>query len=182
MTGGDGSDGGRVEVLGRGRFLRLVSRDGWEYAERLGVRGVVAIVAVTPDGHLVLTEQYRPALDARVIDLPSGLAGDEPGCDDEPLAEAARRELLEETGWECGRLEPVFEGPPSPGSLSEVLTFFLAHDLRRAGDGGGVGDESIEVRTVPLETIRPWLADSARAGAVIDLKVHVALSLLAAAG
>ncbi|MGH0036879.1 MAG: NUDIX hydrolase [Myxococcota bacterium] len=167
-----------VEEIGRGRFLRLVSRGGWEYAERIGRPGVVVIVAVTPDDALVLTEQHRPAVNAHVIDLPAGLAGDEPGRSDEPLAQAARRELEEETGWSCDRVEPVLSGPPSPGTTSEILSFFRAHALRRTGPGGGVGNESIQVHEIPVDEVRAWLADAAAPGRLVDPKVHVALSLL----
>lgn len=171
-------EGHGLAELGRGRFLRLVSRDGWEYAERVGVGGVVVIVAVTPDDRLVLTEQERPAVGARVIDLPAGLAGDEPGQADEPLPEAARRELLEETGWACATLDWLFEGPPSPGTTSEILTFFRARGLERAGRGGGVGNECIEVHEVPVDGVRGWLSRAAGPRRLIDPKVHAALSLL----
>lgn len=167
-----------IEEIGRGRFLRLVQRDGWEYAERLGAAGVVVIVAVTEDDRLVLTEQHRPAVDGRVIDLPAGLAGDASDTEGESLESAARRELLEETGWSCERMEWIFEGPPSPGSTSEVLTFFRARDLARAGSGGGVGDERIAVHEIAVDEIRTWLAAAAAGGRMVDPKVHAALSLL----
>ena len=63
-------------VLGEGRFLRLVDDHTWEYVERRNATGVVAIVAVTPAGELLLTEQHRPAVGTAVIDLPAGLAED----------------------------------------------------------------------------------------------------------
>ena len=92
MTGAT-EDG--VEVLGRGRFLRLVRRRDWEMVERAGVREIVVLVAVTPAGELLLVEQYREPVAATVIELPAGLVGDEPGREGEVMEEAARRELLE---------------------------------------------------------------------------------------
>lgn len=56
-----------------GRFLNLVSKDGWEYATRTGSTGVVAITA---DDHVLLIEQFRPPVDRFVIEIPAGLAGD----------------------------------------------------------------------------------------------------------
>ena len=65
--------------------------------------GVVAIVAVTPACELILTEQFRRSVNRRVIDLPAGLSGD--GPESEELVTAARRELIEETGYEARRLK-----------------------------------------------------------------------------
>ena len=61
------------EILAAGRFLRLVRRGTWEYAERVHPRPAVVIVAVTSAGELVLVEQFRVPLQARVIELPAGL-------------------------------------------------------------------------------------------------------------
>ena len=80
-----------VRVLGEGRWLRLVDDGGWEYAERSGSNGVVVIVAVTDDDRLVLVEQYRPAVKARVIEAPAGLVGDLAGYEDEDRLAAASR-------------------------------------------------------------------------------------------
>ena len=88
-------------VVAAGKHLRLVSVDGWEFAERTTCSGVVAIIAVTDDGKLILTEQFRPPVARRVIDLPAGLAGDISGQEHEPLERAARRALQEETGYDA---------------------------------------------------------------------------------
>lgn len=61
--------------------------------------GYVAVVGVTPDGRIPLVRQYRPAVEAHVLELPSGAI--DPG--EEPSA-AAYRELLEETGCRAGNL------------------------------------------------------------------------------
>src|ERR1700759_4607932 len=87
-----------------GKYIRMVKRGKWEYAARKGVSGIVAIIAVTDDGKLVLVEQYRAPVGKRGIELPAGLAGDVAGQEDEELAAAAGRELLEETGYEASRM------------------------------------------------------------------------------
>src|SRR3954469_4815650 len=99
----------------KGKFLRVMKIGRWEYAERVNAIAGVVIVAVTNDGNLLLTEQERLPVGKRVIELPAGLAGDLKGKETEELALAARRELLEETGYEAGGLTWLTSGPPSPG-------------------------------------------------------------------
>jgi ADP-ribose pyrophosphatase len=166
------------EVLGEGRHLRLVRRRGWEYAERTNAVAVVVIVAITPEGRLLLTEQHREPVGRPVIELPAGLVGDRPGEADEDLATAARRELREETGYEAGELRPLAAGPPSAGLSSEIVTFLLAADLRRVGAGGGDEHEAIMVHAVPLAAVTDWLAGHTRAGRLVDPKVYAGLHLL----
>ena len=165
------------DILGEGRFLRLVSVDGWEWTERRRVSGVVAVVAITPDGRLLLTEQRRRALACAVIDLPAGLAGDEPGAEDEALTAAARRELEEEAGWTADDLSVLATCPTSPGLTSETVTILRAKGLRRIGAGGGIADEGITVHMPLLGELRAWLAERVRAGLLIDPKVYAGLWL-----
>src|SRR4051812_13057290 len=110
------------EVIAQGKFVRLIKRGKWEYASRTKVTGGVGIVAVTHDGKLILVEQDRPAIQKRVIEIPAGLAGDEDGMESEDLAAAAKRELLEETGYEAAAMEYLCEGPPSAGINDEIIT------------------------------------------------------------
>jgi len=163
------------QVLGEGRFVRLVRRNGWEWAERTNNSGVVVIVAITQEAQIVLAEQYRPPLDARVLDLPMGLSGDRDGAEGEDLHEAARRELLEETGYDAARLELLSEGPTSAGLTNEVLTFFLASGCRRVARGGGDETEDIEVHVVPLDQSEAWLEQRHAAGVLVDPKVYAAM-------
>ena len=114
-------------------------------------------------------------LTPRVIELPAGLAGDEPGTQNEQLIEAARRELLEETGYESSCWEYLTEGPSSAGLATEAFVIYLARDARRVGAGGGDANEDIGVHVVPLDGIEVWLKDRRRDGVVIDPKIYAAL-------
>lgn len=164
-----------MKELGAGRHLRLVTRNGWEFVERPGIHGIVLVVAVTPEGRLLLVEQRREAVDADVVELPAGLAGDAESPVGEPLEEAARRELVEETGWDASSMERLTAGPPSAGVTSEVVTLFRARGLSRVGPGGGVEGEAITVHEVPLGSVEAFLAERESAGALVDPKVWAGL-------
>jgi len=163
------------EVIHAGRILALVKEGHWEYAERMNVTGAAIIVAVTDEKKLLLVEQYRIPVHARTIELPAGIIGDEPGCGDEPHAEAARRELLEETGYAAERIEAVTTGPTSSGLTSETVTLFRAVGLKRVGDGGGVAHEDITVHEVTLAEVDDWLESKAQSGVLVDPKVYAGL-------
>jgi ADP-ribose pyrophosphatase len=163
------------ELLGEGKYLRLVRDGRWEIAERTNALGAVAIIAITPDRRLVLTEQPRSAVRRPVIDLAAGLVGDEPDHDGEPLAETARRELLEETGYAAKKMVHLVDCPSSPGLTNEIISYFLANDVKKTQVGGGVAHEKIIVHAPTLRGIRKWLAQQIASGKLIDVKVYLAL-------
>lgn len=165
-------------MLAEGRRLRLVQQAHWEYAERTNARGAVVLAAATDDDRLLLVEQYRIPIGRRVIEPPAGLVGDVVGEEDEALETAARRELLEETGYEASQLELVTIGPPSAGLASEIVAFFVARGLTKVHDGGGDDSEEIVVHSVPLGEADRWLDARAAEGALIDPKVYAAMYFL----
>jgi ADP-ribose pyrophosphatase len=158
-----------------GKFLSLIREGRWEYAVRTNATGAAVIVAVTNEQKLVLVEQYRVPVHSRTIELPAGIIGDEPANAHEAHAEAARRELLEETGYEAGHIEELMHGPASGGLTSEIVTLFLATELRHVHAGGGVAHEDITVHEVPLSEIHDWLEAKARTGILIEPKVYAGL-------
>ena len=164
-----------IETIGVGRFLRLLSRDGWEYVERPNIRGIVVIVAVTDEGELLLVEQYRHAVDRRVISLPAGLVGDQPGQEDEDLAVGAIRELEEEAGYRAERMEVLVAGPPTPGNCNDIATFMRARGLRKVSAGGGDEYEDIVVHAVPLTEAPRWLEQQAGTERLVDPKTYAGL-------
>lgn len=158
-----------------GKHVVVLERGDWEFVERKKGKSAVAVAALTQDGKIVLTEQFRRPVNARVIDLPAGLVGDE-GDDD--AESTARKELEEETGYRCTELRKVADGPTSPGITSETVAIFVARGLERAGQGGGVGGEDITVHEVPLNGAEKWLHDRQRSGLLVDLKVWTGLYFL----
>ena len=124
---------------------------------------------------MVLIEQYRIPLDRRVIELPAGLVGDLAENKEEGLLEAARRELLEETGYEAQSIDYLLDGPSSSGMTNEVFTLVLARDVRKVGSGGGDATEEIRVHVVALDEVDAWLASKRREGFMISPKIFAAL-------
>lgn len=157
------------------KFLALIREGHWEYVDRVNATGAALVLAVTPERKVILVEQYRIPVHARTIELPAGIIGDEPGLSAESNAEAARRELLEETGYAAERVEALTVGPACSGITSERVTLFRATGLRRAGKGGGVAHEDITVHEVPLDGIVAWLEGKAKSGVLIDPKVYAGL-------
>ncbi|HYN44072.1 MAG TPA: NUDIX hydrolase, partial [Thermoanaerobaculia bacterium] len=106
---------------------------------------------------------------------PAGLAGDAESPASEPLEEAARRELVEETGWDAKAMQRLTAGPPSAGVTSEIVTFFRARGLSKVGAGGGVEGEAITVHEVPLGAVESFLAEREADGVLVDPKVWAGL-------
>jgi len=162
-------------TLHTSKFLALIKEGHWEYVDRVNATGAALILAVTVEQKILLVEQYRIPVHARTIELPAGIIGDEPGSSNESHAAAARRELLEETGYAAEKIEALTTGPACSGITSERVTLFRASGLRRIGKGGGVAQEDITVHEVPLAEIVAWLDAKGRTGVLIDPKVYAGL-------
>ena len=167
-----------ADVLGEGKFLRLVKRGGWEFVERTNVSGVVGLLATTADGRMILVEQWREAMVARCVELPAGLVGDVHA--DEDAAESAARELEEETGFRPAHVERIVEGCVSAGLTGETVALYRATGLEKIGDGGGEpgSGEEIEVHAVPVADVPAFLRRRIGEGRSVDLKVWAALWFL----
>lgn len=164
-----------METLYEGKFLNLVRDGRWEYCERVNNTAAAMIFACTPEGNVLLVEEYRPPIAAQSICFPAGLIGDE---GPESGEVAARRELLEETGYEAMKMRYLFTGPSSPGLTSETVAFYLADGLRKVAAGGGVDNENILVHEAPLAGIDSWLNGQIAAGKSIDPRVYTGLYFL----
>ncbi|MDG2004399.1 MAG: NUDIX hydrolase [Novosphingobium sp.] len=163
------------EIVWQGKFVTARKKGRWEYVSRSrGIRAAV-ILAVDQQDHVILVEQYRVPLGKICIELPAGLIGDEEGKQDEDAAEAAARELEEETGYRAARMELIGEFFSSPGMVSESFTLLKAHGLTKIGEGGGTASEDITVHRVPLSGIAEAIAGWRAQDYAIDVRMLMLL-------
>ena len=165
-------------ILHKGKYLHLICEDNWEYVKRINCSGIVVIVPMTKEHKVIFVEQFRRPVEAQVIEWPAGLVNDKTLHDPETMEEAARRELLEETGYEAEHLSLLVEGPISSGLSSESITFYQALDVVKIGPGGGDATESIKVHEIPLKEADLWLYEMEKKGFLVDPKVYVGLYFL----
>jgi len=172
------------EVLHRGHFVEFridtVERADGSRAERdvAGHPGAVAVVALDPDGQVLLVRQYRHPAGQVLLEIPAGTLDRDPadGSAEDPDA-AARRELEEETGYRAGSWERLADFWSAPGFATERMFLYLATELSPAVDGR-LGPDEDEV----LELVRmPWrdALAAAERGEIRDAKTLVGLLWIA---
>ncbi len=105
----------------------------------LRARDYVTVVALTPEMHLVLVRQFRPSVGRPTLELPSGHVED----GDTPEV-AARKELLEETGYVADRFDFLGQLCPDTGRMANRLWCFLAANARRTSDQAYQPEAGIE--------------------------------------
>ena len=132
--------------------------------------GAVAIIAITDENKLVLVEQYRKALQRTIVEIPAGKL--EKG--EEPL-ECAKRELEEETGYECKSIELVTSFYTSPGFADEIVHVYLAKGLTKKEDAAELDeDEFVNLLEWSLEEAK----DAIKTKQIYDAKTVFAVQYL----
>jgi ADP-ribose pyrophosphatase len=122
------------EVVFNGKIWDI-KRESFDYNGKTLVRefvahpGAVAIVALNRDNEVLLINQYRHPVREYLWEIPAGLL-DMPG---ESKLEAAKRELLEETGYIAESWSELIEFHTTPGGNNETIAIFLARELRHQG-------------------------------------------------
>lgn len=169
------------KTVWEGKFLRSLTityldklgnlRD-WEAVERINCSGIVVVIPVTTEREFLLIRQFRPVVDNFVVEFPAGL-----NDKNEPLSTAARRELVEETGYDADEFIFLVDGPVSSGMSTEMLTVFLARNVYPAPSNikekyPADESESIEIIKTPLLKIYETLKYYRENGDYIDLKVY----------
>lgn len=122
--------------------------------------GSVVLLPLFDDGRVLLVRQYRHAVGSYLWELVAGRI--EPR--ESPLA-AAKRELLEETGYSAGRWKRILRFWASPGFVAEAMSLYLAQDLR-SGVAQPEDDEAIDFQLMPLKKAVAMVLD----GAIQDAK------------
>lgn len=136
----------------------------------LGYPDWVHVVALTEADELVLVRQYRHGVGAMVLELPGGCAD----ASDADMAAAARRELLEETGFGAAEIQHVTTLFPNPATQSNRLHIMLATGLRReAAQSLDLGEDGLTVELLPLGEVLAGLQSG-----LIGQAMHVAALLL----
>ena len=115
----------------------------------LKVPDYAALIAVTEEQRVLVVRQYRPAVERYTLELPSGLV--DPG---ESPAQAAARELVEETAYEAGEVELLGPTYPDTGRLTNRIWGCWATGVRPVS--GCKPEGGIEVLTYSLEEL--WRA------------------------
>ena len=137
--------------------------------------GICVMVPFTDEGHIVLMQQYRYAANEYLWELSAGtLAGREENgrmVPTETPAACARRELLEETGYEARDWQKVAECYAMPGSSDEIIHLFFARGLTRREQALDVGEVISEIRAFSPAELRAMIAR----GEIRDAKTLVGL-------
>ena len=127
--------------------------------------GAVVVLATLPDGRILLVRQRRYAVEQTLLELPAGTLEK----NEDPM-NCAGRELLEETGYLAGRMQPLMSFFTAPGILSEKMYAFAAYDLERQQQALEEGEE-IELLPTTLEAA----VEMVRYGQILDGKTIATL-------
>lgn len=136
-----------------------------EIYDFVGHNGAAAAVGVLPDGKLVMVRQYRNALDRFTLEIPAG--GLNP---DEPTIDAAARELEEETGYRCGKIEKLITIRTTVAFCNEKIDIYLATELVKTEQHLDE-DEFVNIELHAIEELERMIYD----GTIEDAKTIAAI-------
>lgn len=122
----------------------------WDYIEHR--KGAAAVVAVLPDGKLLLVKQYRNALERFTLEIPAGARDSK----EEPYVVCAARELEEETGYRCENLEYLVSIRTTVAFCNEEVEVYVARELIPSQQHLDP-DEYVELESHTLEELCQWI-------------------------
>jgi ADP-ribose pyrophosphatase len=132
-----------------------VDRTGWKIKRSVvRHRGSAVMMAVDEKSRVLLVRQYRLPANQFLWELPAGKADE-----GETVQQAAKRELIEETGLRAKTWKKLVSFYPSPGFVEEKMTIFLATDLTQ-GESQPMEDERIETRWFTKKEVRELIASN----------------------
>lgn len=164
------------ELMYQGTILKIykdtVDANGhmaeWDFIHH---DGAAAVLPVTDEGKILMVRQYRNALDRDTLEIPAGKL-DAP---DEPKIDCAYRELEEETGFKCEKLEYLLSVNTTVAFCDEAIDIFLAKDLKLSHQHLDE-DEVIDVEEWELEDLKQLIYS----GEMTDGKTVAAIMTYAA--
>ncbi len=121
------------------------------------------VIPVTPEGHIIFIQQWRPGTDAIELELPGGVidAGESP-------EKAAVRELREETGYVSKAMVKLGTIAPNPAILSNRCHFFLASEVIPTGQRELDSAEDIDIVSIDPKEIPDLIAkETLRHGIIV---------------
>jgi len=128
-----------------------------------GVRGTfhvlenpdwVNVIAVTKDAQVVLIKQFRHGTENVILEIPGGMVDE-----NEPPEDAAKRELLEETGYSSQNWISLGRSHPNPAIQNNWVYHYLALDCEKTGDVSFDEHENIAAKLVPLSDMSRLITD-----------------------
>ena len=130
----------------------------------------VNIVPLTDEGEVVMVRQFRHGTREFTLEVPGGMVD---STDVDP-AEAAAREMREETGFEAARVQHLGSIEPNPAIQGNRCHSYLATGLTRVGEPVSDGTEEVEVVAIPLAQVPEYM----RRGEITHALVVVAFTWL----
>lgn len=164
----------KEKLIYKGSFLNIVNVDielpnGKNYSRDVVKHpGATAIIAFLDDENIVLVEQFRLALNKRILEIPAGKINK-----NEDIKECARRELQEETGYIAENLEYLGCIATAPGFCDEIIYLYKATALT-LGNKHEDEDEFTNVKIMNINNVKEMI----KKGEIIDGKTISVFSYL----
>ena len=125
-----------------------------------------AIIPFVSDDEIIMVRQFRYALGRQTLEIPAGKVGSE------KPDECARRELLEETGYEAEKLKLIYTYAPAIGYANELIHIYSGHNLKKVNRE--IDEREIDtVERLNLKEIRAMI----ERGLILDGKTIIGLSI-----
>jgi len=164
----------KEKLIYKGSFLDIVNVDielpnGKNYSRDIVKHpGATAIIAFLDDENIILVEQFRLALNKRILEIPAGKINK-----NEDIKECAKRELQEETGYIAGNLEYLGCIATAPGFCDEIIYLYKATALT-LGNKHEDEDEFTNVKVMNINNVKEMI----KKGEIIDGKTISVFSYL----